>query len=100
MRREQNVADGFVDELQTDLLGMGFTIMGAVDGTFGEKTQKAVKPFQSLAMLVSLTVIIVLLVAQGIPPLRPDFFVWLYLSLTEIKPAILNPRQVNTIPYR
>ena len=51
LRLEQNVPDGYVYDLQSDLLGLGFTDVGKADGAFGEKTQKAVKQFQKLAKI-------------------------------------------------
>jgi peptidoglycan hydrolase-like protein with peptidoglycan-binding domain len=47
----QNVPDGYVYDLQTDLHAMGFTDVGTADGAFGEKTRKAVRQFQRKAKL-------------------------------------------------
>jgi peptidoglycan hydrolase-like protein with peptidoglycan-binding domain len=51
VRLEQNVPDGFVYDLQTDLYGMGFTILEEADGAFGQQTEKAVKQFQERAKI-------------------------------------------------
>lgn len=51
LRLEQNVPDGYVYDLQTDLLGLGFKDVGNPDGAFGQKTAKAVKQFQRLAKI-------------------------------------------------
>jgi hypothetical protein len=51
VRLEQNVPDGYVYDLQTDLRTLGFVDVGNPDGAFGEKTRKAVKQFQRKAKL-------------------------------------------------
>lgn len=51
LRLDQNVPDGYVYDLQTDLLGLGFKDVGNPDGAFGQKTEKAVKQFQRRAKL-------------------------------------------------
>ena len=53
LRLEQNVPDGHVYDLQTDLLAMGFNILEEADGAFGELTGKAVKQFQRLAKVAA-----------------------------------------------
>ena len=51
LRLDQNVPDGYVYDLQTELRTMGFTDVGTADGAFGEKTKKAVRQFQRKAKL-------------------------------------------------
>ena len=51
IRLDQNVPDGYVFDLQNDLVSMGFTDLGTSDGAFGEKTEKTVKQFQRKAMI-------------------------------------------------
>jgi peptidoglycan hydrolase-like protein with peptidoglycan-binding domain len=51
LRLEQNVPDGFVYDLQTNLYGIGFTILEEADGAFGQQTEKAVKQFQERAKI-------------------------------------------------
>jgi hypothetical protein len=45
------VPDGYVYDLQSDLLALGFTGVGTPDGAFGRDTKKAVEAFQRLAGL-------------------------------------------------
>jgi hypothetical protein len=48
-RLSQNVPDGYVTDLQTDLGSLGFEEVGEPDGAFGKDTRAAVKAFQQLA---------------------------------------------------
>ena len=45
----QNVSDGFVFDLQTDLVNLGFTETGEPDGAFGRDTKRAVQAFEQAA---------------------------------------------------
>ncbi|WP_054033126.1 C39 family peptidase [Desulfatitalea tepidiphila] len=49
LRLTQNVPDGYVFDLQSDLLALGFDEAGEADGAFGEMTRDAVMRFQKLA---------------------------------------------------
>jgi len=49
LRLTQNVPDGYVYDLQTDLVRLGFEEAGEADGAFGEQTKRAVQNFQRLA---------------------------------------------------
>lgn len=51
LRLDQNVPDGYVCDLQSDLLKLGFTVLEEADGAFGEKTGNAVSQFQRLAKI-------------------------------------------------
>ena len=44
--REQNVPDGYVSDLQNDLVELGYTEVGTPDGYFGARTEKAVRALQ------------------------------------------------------
>ena len=45
----QNVPDGYVGDLQSDLMALGFEEVGTPDGAFGANTRAAVKAFEELA---------------------------------------------------
>ena len=45
----QNVPDGFVFDLQADLVDLGFTEAGNPDGAFGRDTKRAVQAFEQAA---------------------------------------------------
>ena len=45
----QNVPDGFVFDLQTDLVKLGFTETGEPDGAFGRDTKSALQAFERAA---------------------------------------------------
>ncbi|MEJ2365153.1 MAG: peptidoglycan-binding protein [Deltaproteobacteria bacterium] len=51
LRLTQNVPDGYVYDLQTDLRRLGCAEVGEEDGAFGKTTKKAVEMFQELAKL-------------------------------------------------
>ena len=51
LRLTQNVPDGYVYDLQTDLRRLGFEEVGKEDGAFGKATKKAVEVFQELAKI-------------------------------------------------
>jgi hypothetical protein len=51
LRLTQNVPDGYVYDLQTNLGMIGFEEAGEADGAFGEQTKKAVQNFQRLAKI-------------------------------------------------
>jgi hypothetical protein len=79
VRLEQNVPDGFVYDLQTDLYGMGFTILEEADGAFGQQTEKAVKQFQERAKIPQ----------NGIVDhvTKNEIMTWLNHGYTKKKPA-------------
>jgi len=51
LRLTQNVPDGFVYDLQTDLQKLGFEEVGDADGAFGKQTKKTVQLFQKQARI-------------------------------------------------
>lgn len=51
MSLHQNVPDGYVYDLQSDLLKLGFEEVGNPDGAFGRKTGNAVRAFQGLSKI-------------------------------------------------
>ena len=51
LRLTQNVPDGYVYDLQSDLIRLGFEEVGESDGAFGEYTKKAVQIFQKFAKI-------------------------------------------------
>jgi len=51
--KNQNVPDGYVTDLQNDLITLGYNIVGSADGSFGRNTEKAVKLLQDDEYIVA-----------------------------------------------